>query len=177
MGGVIVPVKLHFQLLAFVVILLAAYGSIRYLAHKPETFPYLPEISFYDKSDRTITLESFKGKVVLVNLWAGWCLSCVAELPSLARLQEKLPADKFLVVAISMDKTSLKEIGRFLQARGAGALDIYWDKDRQVPLKWKYDGLPTSFLLDRNGALLKQYNGGYKWDSEALLEEIGAVLH
>jgi thiol-disulfide isomerase/thioredoxin len=180
MGGVGVSVKLHFQLLALALIALASYGVAGYVSHNhaanPASAAKLPEIYFYDKLGRAVTLDSFKGKAVLVNLWASWCPPCVAELPSLARLRGKLPGEKFSVVAISMDRTSLKEIGGFLKARGAGNLDIYWDKDRQAPLKWKYAGLPTSFLLDRNGIILKQYNGGYEWDSGDLLKEIGSLL-
>ena len=179
MGVATVPVKLHFQFLALTLVLiaLAAYGAVRYAGHNNATSQTrLPAIYFYDKSERQITLDSFQGKVVLVNLWASWCLPCVVELPALDRMQGQLPGDKFRVVAISMDKSSLQEIRGFLNARGVKNLDVYWDKDRQAPLKWRYEGLPTSFLLDRNGAMVKRYDGPYEWDREPLLQEIGALL-
>lgn len=177
MRVVAVPVKRHFQLLVLALIALASYGVLEYTRHNQATkAEHLPEISFYDKLERPVTLENFKGTVVLVNLWATWCPPCVAELPSLNRLQEKLPEGKFRVVAISLDKSSLKEIQGFLNAKGAKGLEVYWDKDRQAPLKWKYEGLPTSFLLDQAGAVIKRYDGPYEWDKEPLLKEIGAML-
>jgi thiol-disulfide isomerase/thioredoxin len=177
MRVVAVPVKRHFQLLVLALIVLASYGVLEYTRHnQAEKLAQLPEIYFYDKLEHPVTLENFKGTVVLVNLWATWCPPCVAELPSLNRLQEKLPGKKFRIVAISLDKSSLKDIQGFLNAKGAKNLDVYWDKDRRVPLKWKYEGLPTSFLLDRTGAVVKRYEGPYAWDTEPLLKEIRALL-
>jgi len=169
MEAVIVPVKRHFQLLALVLIAVLSYGTLQY-ASRGRTTPAdrLPEIYFYDKLDRRITLDHFKGKVVLVNLWANWCLPCVEELPALARLQEKQSGEPFVVLAIAMDKSSLRETRRFLDAKGAKNLEVYRDKDRQVPLRWKYEGLPTSFLLDRDGSVVKRYNGGHEWDREPI---------
>jgi len=161
---------------------LASYGSVR--AWQGENhgenrapWPPLPIVSFYDKSDKKVTLEDFKGKVVLVNLWATWCPPCIAELPALGRLQKALPPDKFTVVAISMDtKLPVKDIADFLNKHGAKSLAAYWDKDRQLPLKWKYDGLPTSFLLDREGNVVARYDGPYEWDRGDVLGVVREVV-
>lgn len=167
------PVKRQFFFFAFVAIVLASYGAVRALQGETSAAkPSLSAVYFYDKSDKKVTLEDFKGKVVLVNLWATWCTPCVAELPSLDRLQKALPADKFVIVAISMDTSSMKAVGDFLKKRGIKNLDVYWDKDRQLPLKWKYDGLPTSFLLDRDGNTIARYDGPYVWDQDPVLKDI-----
>ncbi|MBI3441480.1 MAG: redoxin family protein [Proteobacteria bacterium] len=170
-------VKRHFQPLVFLLVALLSYGLFKYTGHgNTAVTVQLPKIQFYDKLDHAVTLDDFKGQLVLVNLWASWCLPCIEEMPSLARLQKKLPANKFRIVAIATDQSSAPEIRKFLDARGAKNLDVYRDKDRQIPLKWKYEGLPTSFLLDREGRIIKQYNGGYRWDTAALVEEIRASL-
>ena len=167
--GLFVPVKRHILFFVFVVSVVASYVVARTImgtipAENPVALPPLPIVSFYDKSGKKLTLDDFKGRVVLVNLWATWCPPCVAELPSLERLQKKLPADKFAVVAISLDTTSMKVVADFLKKQHLETLAVYWDKDRQMPLKWKYDGLPTSFLLDREGNVVKRYDGAYEWD-------------
>lgn len=170
-------VKLHFQLGFLLLVAALCYGAVRYALHDSiEPRVQLAKISFYDKLDRPVTLDQFKGKVVLVNLWATWCAPCIKELPSLARLQKKLPADKFQVVALSIDTLSAAQLRKFLDAKGAKNLEVFHDKDRQAPLYWKYAGIPTSFLLDRNGFIVKQYNGGYEWDTAPLLKEIGALF-
>ena len=171
------PVKRQVLFFVFVAIVLASYGVVRTLQganHAP--LPRLPVVYFYDKSDKKITLEDFRGRVVLVNLWATWCTPCVAELPSLDRLQKALPPDKFIVVAISMDTSSMKAIGNFLKKRGIKNLDVYWDKDRQLPLKWKYAGLPTSFLLDQNGDTVAQYDGPLVWDEGKVIGEVKELV-
>ncbi len=176
-------VKRHFAFLAVmaaVLIPLGALGVAQITSHNNPQIaiqPHqLPEISFYDKSGKSVTLEDFKGKVVLVNLWATWCLPCAAEMASLDRLQAKLPQDKFRVVAISVDRSSLKTVETFMQKRALGNLDVYWDQNREVPLKWQYEGLPTSFLLDRQGTIIARYDGPYHWDEAPLLKDIGDRL-
>ncbi len=190
MGLLFVPVKrqiLFFAaMMAFAVIVLASYGSVgAWLGgnsggnqagnHAP--WPPLAAAYFYDKSDKQVTLDDFKGRVVLVNLWATWCTPCLSELPALDHLQKLLPADKFQIVAIAMDtKLSMKDIAEFLKKHGVKNLAVYWDKDRQLPLKWQYDGLPTSFLLDRDGNIVARYDGPYQWDEGKVLDEIKSLV-
>ena len=166
-------VKRQFLFFIFVVIALASYVGVRAtMAQNHPSLPPLPTVNFYDKSDKKVTLEDFKGRVVLVNLWATWCTPCVAELPSLDKLQKMLPEDKFSVVAISMDTSSMKAVSDFLKKRNIKNLQAYWDKDRQMPLKWKYDGLPTSFLLDHDGNVVARYDGPFMWDKDPMLANI-----
>jgi len=175
--GVSVPVKRHVLFFVFVAIALSSYVAVRAIksGNHPD-LPRLPAISFYDKSGAKLTLDDFKGRVVLVNLWATWCAPCVAELPSLDRLQKALPEDKFKIVAISMDTTSMKTVADFLKKRNVKNLTVYWDKDRQVPLKWTYEGLPTSFLLDRDGNTVARYDGPEVWDNDPELKDIRALV-
>jgi len=168
------PVKRDFLFFSLVIVCLTVvgsfYGVTRALRHQDQ--PPLPVVNFYDKSDKKVTLQDFKGKVVLVNIWATWCLPCQAELPALDHLQKLLPQEKFTVVAISLDTSSLKTVSGFLQKAHIQNLTVYWDKDREVPLKWKYAGLPTSFLLNRDGEVIAQYDGPYVWDKEPVLGKI-----
>jgi len=176
--GVSVTVKRQVLFFLFAAAVLASYVAIRTITggtgfEKHVPLPRLPAVSFYDKSGTKVTLDDFRGRVVLVNLWATWCPPCIAELPSLDRLQKMLPEDKFAVVAISMDTTSMEAVAGFLKKRSVKNLDVYWDKDRQLPLKWKYDGLPTSFLLDRDGNVMKRYDGPVVGD---MLNEVKTLV-
>lgn len=174
------PVKLHLQVLVVVLVALGTYGVFNYAATAASQSDIqevkLPPLYFYDKQDQKVTLDHFKGQALLVNLWATWCVPCIAELPSLDRLQDKLASQNFKIVAISLDRSSLAEVNRFLQKKQVRHLQSYWDKDRQVPLKWKYEGLPTSFLLDEKGVILKRYDGPFEWDSKERMQEIKSLL-
>lgn len=168
-------VKRHFWFFLFAALVLVSYAVTRDMKMQSAS-GNLPSVHFYDKSGRRVTLDDFAGKVVLVNLWATWCTPCIMELPSLDRLSREVPPEDFAVVAISMDTTSMENVEAFLKKNGIKNVAPYWDKDRQVPLKWTYPGLPTSFLLDRRGKVIKQYNGGLEWDKGAILDEMRAAI-
>jgi thiol-disulfide isomerase/thioredoxin len=136
----------------------------------------LPETIFFDRTDSPMTLADYKGSVVLVNLWATWCPPCVAELPSLDRLQGKLGEKKFSVVAISMDRSSAEEIRAFLRDKKIEQLDFFWDKYREIASKWRFKGIPTSFLIDRDGNVVETFDGERTWDEGPLFEKITAML-
>lgn len=161
-----------------VFLLLGVVAALAFAAHvmtrAPAAGPPLALVQFYDKSDKTVTLADFKGQPVLVNLWATWCTPCVAEMPALDKLQAKYPKTKFRVVAVSVDMTSMKTVTDFFAKHGIRTLDAYWDKDRQTLLKWSYAGLPTSYLLDAEGGVVKRYDGVVDWAD--LDEQLGALL-
>lgn len=128
-----------------------------------------PPITFYDAKGAKKKLEDFRGQRVLVNLWATWCTPCVAELPSLAKLQD------VTVIAISLDRNGKPEkIAEFLKKHGAEKLDVYLDTDRQIPSAWEklYQGLPTSFLLDTRGNIIDTFAGPFEWDKPDILKRV-----
>jgi thiol-disulfide isomerase/thioredoxin len=138
----------------------------------------LPDAYFADVVGLHHTLAEFKGKVVLVNLWATWCPPCVAEMPSLDKLQTKFKdRGDFRVVAIAMNDPPLSAVTGFMTEKDLTHLDVYWDQDKQIPMKWKYAGIPASFLLDRNGNVVQRYDGPQVWDTGPIFDKINAVLN
>lgn len=138
---------------------------------------------FYDAAGKKFTLADFRGKVLLVNLWATWCPPCVAELPSLDVLQAKLHKKNFMVVAISLDRADIsldradiKTVTDFLEARKVERLTAYWDKDRDIPLKWKYAGVPVSFLIDAEGNVIEQIEGAREWHEGEIFDKISRLV-
>lgn len=139
----------------------------------------MPPAYFFDVKGEKKTLADFGGNVVLVNLWATWCTPCVAELPSLNALQKKLGKKKFKVVAVNLDRPS--KMGgslskNFLAERGWKNIHPYWDKERQIPERWPYDGLPTSYLLDKDGVVRKIYKGPVEWDKPEMVKKVGEMV-
>ncbi|MDE1153792.1 MAG: TlpA disulfide reductase family protein [Micavibrio sp.] len=173
-------VKTQFYILIAVVAALLAYGIAHFalngdVRENAEPVQSLPAITFYDAEGRATKLTDFNGKVVLVNLWATWCTPCVGELPSLDRLQAKLGDKGFQVVALSIEP-DLPKVKAFLKAHGVEHLSAYVDKDREVPSKWTYAGVPTSYLLGPDGQLLHTFNGPAEWDKGDALAQVTAAV-
>lgn len=153
--------------------LAAGYVALTHFYAKDKPVPgALPALTFVDRNGVMTDLSKYRGQIVLVNLWATWCPPCVAELPSLEILHARLRDQGFAVVAISLDRADLGKVADFWDGRGIEQLDFYWDRDGLVPRRWSYEAIPTSYLLDRKGKVVKTYAGAYKWDEEEIFREI-----
>jgi len=134
-----------------------------------------PAVSFVDLAGNPASLSEFNGKVVLVNLWATWCEPCLREMPSLERLQSRL-GDKIVVVAISEDRGGSKTVEPFVGKLGLKSVKIYLDPKSAVERAFKVQGLPTSFLIDREGRVLGRVEGAAEWDKPKLLGILKSFL-
>jgi thiol-disulfide isomerase/thioredoxin len=127
-----------------------------------------PALTIATRSGEAKELADFKGAVVLVNLWATWCVPCVEEMPSLDRLQAKL-GDTLKILAISEDRRGAEVVDPFLAKLGIKNLAIYLDPKSAALNEFAVQGLPTSFLINRDGMILGQLEGAAKWDEEPML--------
>ena len=132
----------------------------------------MPDISFADAKGRALTLEDFRGKVVLLNIWATWCPPCVREMPSLDRLQARLGGPRFEVVALSQDRGGLTLVSRFFERLKLKHLDIYIDRTERSRVALGVSGLPTTILIDRDGNEVGRMIGPAEWDSDAAVAVI-----
>jgi thiol-disulfide isomerase/thioredoxin len=136
----------------------------------------LPEVKFLDASGKERTLADWRGKVVLLNLWATWCLPCRKEMPALDRLQRKIGSDKFQVVAVSVDRTGLPGAKKFLDETKAETLALYADPTARMGVALRAAGLPATLLLDRQGREIGRLLGPAEWDGEDAKRLIGAAM-
>ena len=134
-----------------------------------------PSAVFTDADGKTLSLRDFAGKLVLVNLWATWCAPCRREMPSLERLQTRL-GDKITILAISEDRGGSKAVAPFIAKLGLKVVKTYLDPESAVGRAFKVDGLPTSFLIDRQGRVLGRVEGEAEWDSPKMLAVIDPLL-
>ena len=131
-----------------------------------------PATVFKDAAGKPTTLAAFKGKPVLVNLWATWCGPCVAELPTLEALAK---SGKVRVAAISQDTGAAAKVPAFLKEHGAPTLTPYLDDKMALSTGWSAN-LPTTILFDSAGKEVWRWNGGNDWNSAAaakLIAEAG----
>lgn len=127
-----------------------------------------PAVSFAAEGGETITLKRFEGRVVVLSLWARWCLPCMREMPSLDRLAAQMPA--VAVVPVSVDATrGLEGATQFLRQRALTHLAAYHDSDGNMMRLLGAHGLPMSFVIDREGRIAATVEGAVDWTSEPML--------
>jgi thiol-disulfide isomerase/thioredoxin len=136
----------------------------------------LPEIKFQDADGRERSLADWRGKVVLLNLWATWCLPCRKEMPALDRLQASLGSDQFQVVAISVDRTGLAGAKKFLDETKTPNLAVYADPTARLASSLRAAGLPATLLIDKEGREIGRLLGPAEWDGEAARHLIQSAL-
>jgi thiol-disulfide isomerase/thioredoxin len=123
-----------------------------------------PEIVFADDAGKPATLRDFRGRVVLVNLWATWCQPCIREMPALDRLAADMAGKDFTIVLVSQDRGGAPVVDPFFQKLGLAALRTYLDPKSTVGQAFGVRGLPTSVLIDRDGNELGRVEGAAAWD-------------
>jgi thiol-disulfide isomerase/thioredoxin len=144
------------------------HGEIAALALSSEPHP-MPELSFTGADGKTVKLADFRGRDLLLNLWATWCVPCRQEMPALDRLQGKRGGPDFLVVAVNIDTARLDRPKAFLQEIGVKNLAFYADNTANVFQVLKQDGkvlgLPTTILVGKDGCDIGTMAGPAQWDS------------
>lgn len=136
----------------------------------------LPDITFKNGEGTTLKLSDFKGRTILLNLWATWCGPCREEMPSLDRLQKELGSDKFEVVALSLDRQGADAAKKFLDEVKVTNLKLYIDESARQASALKIIGMPTTILIDRDGNEIGRLAGPAEWDSADAKKLIEAAL-
>lgn len=136
----------------------------------------LGDIAFTDGEGHARNLGEWRGKVVLVNLWATWCAPCKREMPSLDRLEAKLGGADFAVLPISLDRTGIEKPRQFLAANGFKKLGLFLDGPNALMQTLRAPGLPLSVLLDRQGREIARLAGPAEWDGPEAEKLIRAAI-
>ncbi len=136
------------------------------IAKTPEK---LPDFAFNDPEGKPVSLASFKGKTLLLNVWATWCVPCRAEMPELDKLQGELGSDKFQVVAVNIDTSRPERPKKLFEETGVKALSLYSDPKANIFYELKQAGkvlgLPVTILVDGEGCQIGLMNGPADWHS------------
>jgi thiol-disulfide isomerase/thioredoxin len=140
----------------------------------------MPELAFQDESSARKTLADWRGRTVLLNLWATWCVPCRKEMPALDALQAKLGGPDFAVIAVNIDTRDTAKPKAWLKEVGINRLGYFADPSAKVfqDLKeaGKAFGMPTTILIDANGCEIATLSGPAEWASEDALKVISAAL-
>lgn len=140
----------------------------------PEPIP-APAVMWLRGDGQPVTLENYRGKWVVLNLWATWCVPCVAEMPTLDKLHRRYSKAGLEVVAINVDgqagvrqygqRVGLSDIQNFYRQAGVRYLPIHLDTQDIIPLSYQVKQLPTTFMIDPTGRVVGVLDGAEDWFS------------
>ena len=136
----------------------------------------VPNFSYPDINGKVVSLSDFKGKVLLVNIWATWCAPCVKEFPSMKGLVEHFKGE-VAILAISHDKYR-EDIDSFIKTFGGLPEDfvVVWDKDKSISKLFGTEVLPETYILSKEQKLLRKIAGETVWNEPMALEFFRELL-
>jgi thiol-disulfide isomerase/thioredoxin len=150
-------------------------GEMAGLVLRPKPLD-VPPIKIDGGAKGPMSIDSFKGKVVLLNVWATWCHPCRGEMPDLDKLQAQLGGKNFEVVALNIDRGGIDAPKKFLAETGATHLGLFHDPSGNAFSDLRVVGMPTTLLLNRNGKEIGRMIGPAKWDSPDAVRLIKAAI-
>ena len=139
----------------------------------PDPNEKAPPLSGPTLDGKTLTLAGFSGKVVLVDFWATWCDPCKEEIPDLVKLRDRLKDKGFEILGVSMDEEGAKAVKKFI-AKQPISYPVVLHDGECPPEGWTVPGLPTAYLIGRNGQVLKRWFG--EKDMPDLEKDVTAAL-
>ncbi len=119
-------------------------------------------------SDRSVTLNQFRGQVLVLNFWATWCPPCTEELPSLMDMQDRLRGRGVVVLGVSID-VDAEAYHRFLKQRNVNFLTVR-DPEQKVAGMYGTSGWPETYIIDRQGVMRRKIVGPINWDSPEMMQ-------
>lgn len=134
-----------------------------------------PAVPFLGPTDAPATLATFRGKPLLVNLWATWCAPCVREMPMLDELARR-EKDRFRTIVVSQDMEGRPVVSAFFAKEKFHTLEPYLDKDGVLPLALGAQNLPTTIFYDAKGKELWRVTGAMDWTSDKAKKLIDGAL-
>jgi thiol-disulfide isomerase/thioredoxin len=156
-----------------------AHGEVAALVMAQKPF-LVPDLAFKDAGGRDRRLYDWRGRTVLLNLWATWCVPCRKEMPALDTLESDLGGPKFQVVAINIDTRDPEKPLTFLREIGVAHLAYYSDQSAKVfqelKLAGKAFGMPTTLIIDRSGCQIGEMAGPAEWSSADGVRLISAAI-
>ncbi|UCD33304.1 MAG: TlpA family protein disulfide reductase [Desulfobacterales bacterium] len=179
--------RVNFRSLILVVLIMISVGIIALLQLKDSPFnpfgtPLLekgvpaPNVSLPGLDGKNVSLADFKGKVVLLNIWATWCAPCVAEMPSMEKLYQELKGEDFELLAISVDESGAEAVKPFVEKYKLG-FPVLLDTKGEIKDLYQATGIPESFIIDKNGMIVDKIIGPRDWATSEAIRYFRNIIH
>ena len=134
-----------------------------------------PDFDTVDLKGDVWSLSDLKGKVVFVNFWATWCAPCREEMPSMQRLYDKMPKDKFEMIALYNNDKKQPVMNFVSQMRLT--FPIWSDEHNFAGTKYGLTGLPETYIVDKNGIIREKFIGPAEWDKPETIEMLTKYIN
>ncbi|AMM49917.1 alkyl hydroperoxide reductase [Rufibacter sp. DG15C] len=122
-----------------------------------------PGFQMKDLDGKKVSFESLRGKVIFLNIWATWCPPCIAEMPNIQSLYEKVGSDKIAFVMLSVDQKSSEKVKKFITKKGF-TFPVYMPAS-QLPEEFSSPAIPTTYIISPEGQIVAQQNGMAEYDT------------
>jgi len=133
-----------------------------------------PDFTFPDLDGKTVKLSDYRGSVVLINIWATWCPSCVDEMPSMEKLYQKLKGEDFEILAVSIDSSGTEVVAPFIKKYKL-TFPVLIDPEETIAIAYRITGVPESFIIDKDGRIVKKIIGPIDWANPEALRYFHAL--
>ncbi|MCL1052127.1 TlpA family protein disulfide reductase [Shewanella abyssi] len=150
-------------------------SSVDQISVLPKPFP-IEAVPFKDSQGNAVDFSQYKGKVIMVNMWATWCPPCVRELPAISRFSAKIGSDEFEVLPVSIDFDGNKQVEPFLKSLGMEGFSTFYDKEQSLSNVFPLDTIPATFILNREGELIAFVRTFVDWDDDKAVTLIKGLL-
>jgi len=178
--------KLSLRPLMLIVLILVGVGIIVLLQTKDSAFnlsgtPRLgkgvpaPDFTLPGLDGQTVSLADYRGKVVLLNIWATWCPPCVEEMPSMEKLYQELKAESFEILAVSMDKSGAQAVLPFMKKHKLN-FPALTDTEGALKTLYRTTGVPESFVIDKDGIIVEKVIGPRDWASPGAIRSFRYLI-
>jgi len=136
----------------------------------------IPSYVFERETGQAVKLSDYRDKLVVLNFWATWCPPCLAEMPALNTLAETGKDHDIAVLAVSLDQQGRSAVLEFFERTALPALDIFLDPTAAGPRLFGLKGLPSTYILHPNGAMIGYVAGPVEWDDPEVLDFLKSQL-
>jgi len=172
--------RVNFQALVIIFLIVILFGILILLQTKDSFYNVssgsqvakglpAPNFSLPDLDGKMVSLSDYRGKVVLLNIWATWCPPCVEEMPSMEKLYQELQGEGLEILAVSIDESGAQDVLPFMQKHKL-SFPALTDTKGTIKGLYQIAGVPESFIIDKDGILVEKVIGPRDW---AIPEAIG----
>ena len=165
--------RINLQSIMLIVLIMVGVGIIVLLQTKDSSFnlsgkPGLGKgvparnFTFPGLDGKKVSLADYKGKVVLLNIWATWCAPCVAEMPSMEKLYQELKDEGFELLAVSVDESGAEAVTPFMKKHKL-SFPVLLDTQGDIKILYQLTGIPESFIIDKDGIIVEKVIGPRDW--------------
>jgi peroxiredoxin len=165
--------RTHLHTIAIIFLIVCGIGIIILLQTKDVSFnpprnsrlkksPPAPNFTLPDVDGKMVSLADYKGRVVLLNIWATWCPPCVDEMPSMEKLYQELTGEGFEILAVSIDESGAKTVRPFMKKHRL-SFPALIDSKGFITSLYQTTGVPESFIVDKDGIIVEKVIGPRDW--------------